>query len=440
MKKLFLFVILGCISNMGYGQLEVGLPQMKQLWQSNWLNPGVTPDKDVIIALPGLYFGFHHSGEPFNDVWTIEDRTLVLDLDTWVDNLDDNSDVFTRFELPTISVAKKFGNMTWSVGHVFKNQANINYPKSLIELIHYGNAPYIGETLDIGTDLSWTSYSDFNVGLAYQLGIISVGARLHFLNGIQYLDTEKSDISLHTDDDVYQLTFTTDMLLRSSSFITADDLDALSFEFTGLETYEWFTRNKGFSLDLGASVEFFDRLTAELSVLDLGSIKWEEVTDYASQGSYTYEGVEVENLADFDSLSFEESLDTIGKILGVEESEGESFRQTLNSRLYLGLHFMLTDDIRLSGVFTNETFGDKSYSGYGLGAQYDPVSWWSIGTMVSSRYDQWAWGLNTSVRIGFVELYLQSENILSVVNLNDLGNGSGRVGLNLVFGGGDDDE
>lgn len=440
MKKLFLSIIILSITQLGYGQLEVGLPQMKHLWQSNWLNPGITPEKDLIIVLPGLYFGFHHSGEPFKDVWKVENRTLVLDLNTWVGNLDDNNDVFTRFELPTISVAKKFGAMTWSVGHSFRNQANVQYPRELIELIHYGNAPYIGETLDLGTSVNWTSYSDFNVGLAYQIGIISVGARAHFLNGIQYLETERNDISLHTDEDIYQLTFATDMLLRSSSFLTAEDLDALSFEFTGLETYEWFSRNKGFSLDLGASVEFFDRLTAELSILDLGSIKWKDVKEYTSNGSYTYEGVEVENLADFDSLSFDETLDTIGKILGVEETDGENFRQTLNSRLYLGLHFMLTDDLRLSGVYTNETFGDKSYSGYGLGAQYDPIPWWSIGTMVSSRYDQWAWGLNTSVRIGFVELYLQSENILSVVNLNDLGNGSGRVGLNLVFGGGDEED
>jgi hypothetical protein len=398
------------------------------------LNPALTPQDDgFVLSLPGLYFGFNHSGKPFEDVWSVTDHTLFLDTDKWVDNLDDNNDVFSRFELPTVQLAWHRRDWTWSLGHTFRNQLAFTYPKDLIELIHFGNAPYIGETLDLGIGAEWMSYSSFHFGLAWDSEMFSVGARIHLLNGIQYLNVEPSEVSVFTNDDIYQLEFKTDLEMLSSSFISADDIDALDFELTGLETFDLFTKNRGLAFDLGVSMKLGEDWRAELSVLDLGFINWQDARTYTSKGEFSYEGTEIRDLANFDTLTFKQSLDTIGRILNVEEESELDFNTTLAARVYLNLHWQMNDKLQLSAMYASESYLDDIRFAYGVGAHYTILDNWGVGTVVSNRFDKWNWGLNTRFRLGFVELFLLSDNILSSLDLNGLGNGNMRAGLNFVF-------
>lgn len=438
MKRLILLAYLFLLSTAGNAQLDMTLSSMTELWQHNQLNPAHRSKDGFTIALPEIYFGFNHSGEPFKDIWEVEDDILVLDTRKWVDNLDPQNEVFSRFRLNTIQLARSKNNFTWSLGHSFRNQTQINYTRDLISLIHDGNAGSIGDTLDLSTNLNWLSASDFEFGVAWKINNLTIGAKAHYLNGIQYVETERSDVSLITHDDIYQLEFITDMRLRSSSFLSSEDISALDFEFTGLETYDMFTKNSGWSFDLGAIIEVSDNVKAEFSVSDLGYIKWKDVDVYESKGSHTYAGADLDDIADFDSLSFEEALDTIGHFLEFEESSESDYKMSLAPRIYLGLELQLNPRLSMQGAFVRESFNDKAYHAYGLGLQYEIFDWWRAGTMVSHRLDKINWGINSSMRLGFVELFFASDNILSVFGLNNLGNSNGRAGINLIFNKDDD--
>lgn len=415
-------------------QIEMSLSTMTDLWQRNWLNPSVTSEEDnFVLSLPGIYFGFDHSGEPFKDVWSVKGHTLFLDTDKWVDNLDDENDVYSRFEMPTIELAWQRRDWTLSVGHSFKNQLAFKYPKDLIELIHYGNAPYIGETLDIGVGAEWMSYSAFHVGVGWKSDLLSVGARIQILNGIQYLKMDPAEVSVFTNDDIYQLEFKTDLKMLSSSFISADDIDALDFELTGLEAFELSSKNTGVAFDVGLSMNLSDDIRAELSILDLGFINWEDASTYTSKGEFTYEGVEIRDLANFDTLTFKQSLDTIGRILNVEEEQTSDFNTDLTARVYLNLHWQATDKLQLSALYASESYLDDLKIAYGLGAHYNIFESWGVGTVISNRFDRWNWGLNTRFKLGIVEVYILSDNVLSSFNLGALGNGNARAGINLTF-------
>ena len=418
-----------------HGQLDLTLTGTDHLWQKNLINPSFQTDDNLTISLPALQFGFYHSGDPFKDVWKVEGNTLFIDTKEWLDNLDERNDVFSQFELPTLHLAHRSGDMVWSIGHTFRNNAVINYRKDLISLVHEGNATMIGESMDLDTDVEWTSFSAFHFGLSWEIDNLTVGGRFSYLSGIQYLDTPQEHVSLYTDEEAYQLEFNTDYKIRSSSFITAEDLSALNFEFTGLETFKLFTKNSGMSVDLGATLKFGDNWKAEASVLDLGFINWKDVASYRSQGTFVYEGVEVDDLADFDSLSFEETLDTIGNILGFEEVEEDDFRQNLSPRVYLGLSWQISPAWSVRGVYANASIRDEGFSAFGLGTQYEILDWWHVGTMVSRKFERWHWGFNTDVRLGFVQVYFATDNVLSVFDVKNLSSGNLRLGANLVFAG-----
>lgn len=434
MRKIaILFALFGVMLNAN-AQLDLGLFTMNNQWKKSQLNPAHAADERMTIAFPGLAFAFNHSGDPFANVWSVENQTLIIDTEQWLDNLEPSNDFRSRFELATLEVAFRNKNWTWSLGHTFRNGATGNYSKSLVELLHNGNAPYIGDTLQLNADLEWRSVSAFHLGLSWGLDNFRVGGRVHFLNGIQFLNMNNSQVDLYTDPEAYQLTFLTDAMIQSSSFLAVEDIDALSFEFTGLEVYDLFTKNNGLAFDIGAQMDISSSLMAEVSLLDLGFIRWDETEVYQSNTTVTYDGVEVSDLSNFDSLSFSEALDTLGRLLEFESRTESGFRESLNSRLYLGLHWQVNEKLGLSGVYANTTWRDEAVHAFGLGLRYQAFKWWNIGTMVNRRYDRWSWGLNTQFDFGMVELYFTSDNLISVFGISSLENSTIRVGANLVFG------
>lgn len=429
--------ILFCLVSLSFdlfGQMDLGIMNLRNVWQKNLVNPAHLPDERLTIALPSPTLGFHHSGNPFDEVWYVENETLVLDTRRWLDNLDEQNDFVGRFELPTIHVAWRENNWSFSVGHRFVNQVSGQYSKSIIELVHEGNASAIGDTILMNASMGWQSYSAFDFGLAWSIEDLTIGGRVSFLNGIQLLDTESGDVDLYTDDDVYQMTFLTDVRFRTSSFISSTDLSALNFEFTGLDALKAFSDNRGFSFDLGASYNVTDEIKLEMSILDVGFITWDELETYASEGEFEFDGVEVDDIGNFDTLSFDEALDTLGRIFDFQEGTESDFRQKLTSRLYIGGHWQVTPKVAVTAIYSNASFRDEVHHAFGVGGHVQLFDIWEMGTLVSRRFDNWGVGLNTSIKLGFVELFFTSDNIISVFGLTDLGNGNARLGLNLVFG------
>jgi hypothetical protein len=413
-------------------QSDVGILMMRNIPQHALVQPAHTFE-GLEIGLPGVGFRWNHTGDAFKDAWSVENRKLIIDSDAWVDALDDENEISSEFDVSTFMVGWKTGNLHWSLGHSFRNRVESIYSKGLAEFIHYGNGPYVGETMDLGLELDWTSYSDLHFGLALEIADVSVGARVHYLSGAQWLNIEPGDLSLFTNEDIYQLQFMSDMEVRSSSFISAEDIDNLTWEFSGLETYRWFSRNHGFAFDIGASATVLESLTLEVSVLDMGFIQWSEVEVFTPAESFEFDGLDFDDIADLDSLSFNDALDSLNQLAGVEESLEEDVVINFQPRIILGAHWQPSEAIRLSAMYMNTAAGDRSLSTIALGAEVRPFKWWSLGLNTSNRMDRWNLGFHTVMDIAFVQLYFATDHVPGLFSLDGLASSSVRIGGNLRF-------
>jgi len=415
-----------------FAQMDHSLPLMKQLPQQTMINPSYQFDHNLVLG-GSFAFRFEHSGDALKETWEVKDKTLIIDSDQWVRNLDPTNTMNTDFEIQTFLIGFKSGNFSWSINHSFRNQIFSKYSKGLAELIHFGNGPFVGDTMNLDLEMDWTSYSTLNLGLAWNTRNISIGARVHYLSGVQRLQTDPGALSLYTDDEIYQLRFQSDAVIRSASFISAEDIDRLTFEFTGVESYKWFTKNHGVALDLGATLHLGDKFDLELSVLDMGMITWDEVNELTLAKSFEFEGIDLDEVLDLDSLTFDMTLDSLRDLAGVTETTEKDYKQSLQPRIIFGAKYQFTPKWSMSGLYMNSAIGDESFSTYALGLQYEPFSWLNLGVNAAQRLERMHFGFNTSVQISFVQLFFATDHLPGLFSLNELGSSSVRFGGNLRF-------
>ena len=434
MRQLVLILTV-CISLPAFGQWDHSLLLMRDEVQRSSLQPAfnLSNTEDGFFIATGLNFRFEHSGKGLEGTWEVEDKVLKINTDKWVENLDPINKLNSDSEIQSFLIGWKTGNLTWTIGHSFRNQVYSKYEKGLAQFIHFGNGPYVGDTLNMGIGMDWQSYGSLHAGLSWKLKNLTVGARLHYLSGAQLLEIDPGELSLYTNEEVYQLQFTSDLNVRSASFLSAEDIDNLTFEFTGVESYQWFTRNHGFALDLGVEFQWSDRFVVEASILDMGAITWDEVQDYTTASEFEFEGIDFNEVADLDSLTFEEALDSLQDLAGVTESSESNVTRSLSPRLMLGAHWNITDQWQLSGIYMLQSHREEALPTYALGLRWTPFSWVTVGSNMAHRFDRLHWGMNISVQVAFARAFIATDHVPALFSLDELGSSSIRMGGALIF-------
>lgn len=422
-------------------QQELMLHQQSQLWHASATNPAFFPaDKKFFIGLPSFGLDAAHSGDvTYNDLLRKDGDRTILDLGKAIDKLEPQNEVFydQRFELLSIG-ARLPGDIYLQAGFATRLNATVDYPKSLAELFWYGNAPYIGQTLNAGFSANTFDWHELSFGLAHRFGkVLTFGGRAKFLSGISMLVTDEnhSAVSVYTDPDIYQLTLNSDYGFHSSRTISAIDTSGLGFDLVRNQLKNGFSSNNGWAFDLGAQLKVGQKLTLDVSVLDLGgSISWKKNTNYfRSQGTFEYNGVEIPGSdiinGTTDSLDFTAALDSLNDVLQFEKSAAE-FTTKLPTRIYLGATFQLTERWAVGAVLHHQKSERRSATSVGVNAQWAPVKWISLGAMYSVN-DQSAANLGFSLILkpGPVQLFVLSDNALNALTPY------GSSAVNFRFGG-----
>lgn len=422
-------------------QQELMLHQQSDLWHAASTNPAFFPaEKKIAIGLPNFGLDAAHSGEiTYNDLLREEGGRTILDFSKAIEKLEAENEVFydQRFELFSLGFRLP-GEIYLQAGFATRLNATINYPKSLAELFWYGNAPYIGQTLNVGFSTNSFDWHEISFGLAHRFGkVLTFGGRAKFLSGISSLQTDDDHhaVSVYTDPDIYQLRLNSDFGFHSSRTISAIDTSGLGFDLVRNQYKNGFSANTGWAFDLGAQLKIGQKLTLDVSVLDLGGkISWKENSNYFhSQGTYEYNGVEIPGSdiinGSTDSLDFTAALDSLNDVLQFEKTAAE-FSSELPTRIYLGGTFQLTKRWAIGAVLHHQNSTRRSATSVGVNAQWAPVKWLSLGAMYSVN-DQSAANLGFSLILkpGPVQLYVLSDNALNAVAPY------GSPAVNFRFGG-----
>lgn len=422
-------------------QQELMLHQQSQLWHASSTNPAFFPlDKKIAVGAPSYGLDAAHSGKiTYNDLLRRDGDRTVLDLGKALDKLEPENELFydQRFELLSLGIRLP-ANTYLQAGFATRLNATVNYPKSLAELFWNGNAPYIGQTLEVGLSTTSFEWHELSFGLAHQFGKkLTFGGRAKYLSGISSLKTEDEhrQVSVYTDPDIYQLTLQSDYAFYSSKTISAIDTAGLGFDLVSNQLKNGFSANTGWAFDLGVQWRLGERLTLDASVLDLGgTISWKENTNYfQSKGTFIYNGIEIPGTdiinGTTDSLDFTAALDSLNDVFQFQKTPSE-FTTNLPTRLYLGATFRLTERWSVGGVVHHQYSERRSANSFGVNAQWAPLRWLSIGAMYSVNDKSAAnLGFSLILRPGPVQLYVLSDNALNAVTPY------GSSAVNFRFGG-----
>ncbi len=421
-------------------QHELGLHFMRHTFQSTTTNPAFAPEEKLVLSLPGLRNNLYFTGPTYGDILSTnaEGRTIV-DIDRLVPLLDEENFIRDDLEIETLAAALRLGKLSLQLGHSLHYLAFLRYPKTLPQIIWQGNAQFIGQTVPLDNDLQLWAYHELSLGLAFDLSEhLSVGARAKALQGTAALstDADHQSASLFTDDDVYQLTLSADYRLHSAGTFRYDsfrDFD-LDFNFGNFSLNDLLSDNNGWAFDFGARYRQGDWELA-LSVLDLGGIDWSnEVTTYTAEGEYLYDGLDFSQALTGEEVNFDKALDTLEQIFQVTESH-EPFRTELSTKAYFSIQYTLHDRWTLGALYFHESLRGETFPAFALSAQRaffgDLLR---LGGSYSLQKDvPFNLGLHATLRVGPLQAFAVTDNVLSLVQPEERSRFNARVGLALLL-------
>ncbi len=431
-KLIFVFFFATSVCSL-FAQQELSLHFLRNTWQSSKTNPAFITEHRVHYGMPNLYFNISHSGPSYNDVVISRNGENVLDISRVLNSLSDNNQLFTNLELETMSTSFGIKNIRFSVSHAFKMNTYLDYSKDMVELAWNGNSQFIGETIQIGPDFQAFAYNEFALGAAMKILNVSAGAKLKILTGIGDVSTSRTDASLYTDPDIYQLTFNTDYKINTSSFLAYDGNGDFELDFGKITAERLFSKNLGLAVDLGAAFKL-GNVEVAASIIDLGYISWKKnATNYTSQGSHTYEGLDVSDIINDESITFEETIDTLAEVFNFDETSA-SYNTMLPTKLYLSGSYDINKMFKVGGLFYTEVYRGKLFPAFAASGTVKLGKIASLGMVYSIRnqtYDNV--GLNATIKLGPVQIFAVTDNVIAAFKPYDSRNVNARIGINTIF-------
>ena len=391
------------------------------------------------LFLPSLAIGFSQNGPSLYDLIKQDsngDYFLNFSQD---ENLEDENPYRASTMLTTFGFSYNLKNWNFSVGHSARIIGNLNLPKDTYTLLREGNASFIGQEVSVGVALQGTSFNQYALGVSYGSSAARVGVRVKLLTGSQDVSTEEYGVRLFTDDDIYQLRFTNNYIINTSSLFTFGDLDDYSFDFDRNLVNTLFTKNIGIGLDIGMSFKISDESMVAVSVYDIGEINWnDDVTNYRSKGGFSFEGLDIADYIGNESVV--ELRDSILNLLKFDETQ-ESYSSKLPLQFNISLLHHLNDNVDLDAAFNLASFNGFSYYNFRLGGQYKINKLARVGVSYSyNQHELINLGLSGVFMVGPVQLFARTDNLLGVLNPVKSGYTNGFIGMNLLFGSPDDIE
>lgn len=437
MRKVLLAILLTSLSLHIFAQQELATHLLRDVWQVNKTNPAIFPDHKLIIGLPGVYNNLNANNLTYNDLFTQENGKTVLDIDNAILKLEADNQIRENLEVETVSLAFKLGKLWLSAGHSIKFNAFMDYPKTLPQLIWQGNAQFLGQNVDFSTNMQFFGYNEFAFGAAFPLTEnIMIGGKFKWLSGFGDISTDRTKLNLFTDDVAYELSLDADFRVNTTGSIQYNGLRDLTidYNFNDFKGDQLFSQNTGTAFDLGVYAKF-GKLDLAASVLDLGGkINWEkDVQNFSLQGTYDYRGLDIAKDVLEDSTTIESAIDSLFALYDFTETNN-TYSTKLPVRYYLSASYQLNDTWRFGAMLYSETYREENFPGVAVSGNMQLLSWLNLGASYAFRSETFDnLGINATAKVGPVQVFSMTDNIISALRPKDSHSANVRVGLNLLF-------
>lgn len=421
-------------------QQQMGLHFMQPTLQSASINPALRPenhrwginimDYNTLAMFPVSY----------SQYLTREGGSRVLDMDALIESLDAEGNPVSSWQSFS-GLGFGFQAKKWWFGlrSELCVDLNMNIPRDLLGVAWRGNAHYIGQHIEIGPSASGALYNSVNLQVNYEVTPKwTAGITAKYLTGIIGGQTTRDNMHLYTDTAIYAVSFQSDYVLQLGGF-NPSGLYVSWDETTNSPNFQFQDSNiengNGVGVDVGLRYRHDDKLTVNASLMNVGSISWENASEYTSNGTYTYNGIIMDDFVSTDSFNLEVNLDSLFDVFDVQATPT---RMTYNlpSSFYLSGMYKIRPQLAVGALFQAERFNtDFSRLGAALHAQWSPNNWFQTGLTVGKRsLTPFTVGMHLMVKPGPVQLYVVTDNLIGMVSpINNNPSGM-RVGMNLLFG------
>lgn len=424
-------------------QQEQSLNFMTDTWQAHMTNPALLPSKKLSIALPSVYFNINSPDLVVNDLIVNENGSRNLYLNKlYAPERPELTHINGNVQVQTLGIAFPITNkLSLSIYQASSVNPSVTYRRDLAQLFFKGNADFLGKTVAFGSSTNGDMRSEIGIGAVYHLPVFTIGGRIKFHNGIAgvFTESDKLDISFNQTD--YSLGFKTDINLLTFNESKINNIQNPQ----NIVSQGIFSKNSGFSFDLGGSMKL-GKIQLNASLIDIaGSINWKNNgIAYSSKGDFTYKGQDINNFNQFfkiDSLSSKTFTDTLKKVLGYTETTGATYTQKLPMKLYLSGSYQVNDKVSLGALLYNESGGSTaSQTGFAVDATVKAVD---IPKVLKIRA-----GLTYGLRNGkfnnlgahitlnafkVFQVFAVTDNIITAFKPYDSNSANGRVGMGLIF-------
>ncbi|MCI4666881.1 MAG: DUF5723 family protein [Bacteroidia bacterium] len=448
LKYISLF-FLGSILGLGlYGQIRIGTHFQNELVQRSSWNPAAMQDVDIQISLLGIQPFIGNSGFSISDGYVEIPGTdsVEFSVNKVLERLDEENVIRSDAELDWFAVNINLEDKGIQLGLSFGNKTHSQfvYSPELIGLLALGNAEFIGETIEVGPQISAFAYSDLGVSIAKKFGDkFQVGGRIHYLNGSFALNTNRHQVELLTSEEIYQLDMNMDYELNAS-FPGVNILDSVQFgvfDETDLNLGIGFSQNHGLAFDLSALYRPIENMEISAGIQGLGFINWQNNSSlYSSKGQFTFNGLEPRNssnrpvferLLDLDFSGVGDSILTTFSV----ESEQSSFSTSLPRRAFLAASYSPMEKIQLGVTFQNEQFQEVSRNTLGLYGGLKINRFFSFGLSYANDSEFGGFlGTHYHLNLGPLQTYASIDNISTLVAPSQSRAVVFRLGTNLLIG------
>ncbi len=436
MKKYYKIVLLLILGTSLQAQQELSVPLMSHLSTFSKVNPSYFPDNEWVINLPSVGISLMHTGPSFTDLYEKQAAgNYKIKGNQALEAFNAHNLFGGEFNADLLGITYTKVDNSFSINYGMYASGAIDYTNDGAKLLLKGNGAFVGETLSVGPGISINVFDKIGLGYVRKIGEWSVGARVNFLFGRKNLSTAKHFARLTTNSDYYALDLETDYVVRSSDFLNIDS-ETNKVSFTDMDYKPGLGKNgKGYGLDMGFNYQVDKQLSVFASVTNIGSILWKENTAiYASHSHSAYEGVQIQSLAKLDTASLSGMLDSIQQFIGLEESAG-TYKTKLSPVFMGGGSWQFTDKTTFNGVIVLNSALGNFLPSLGVGVQQEVAPWAKVGGSFSYQNKRFNHiGLNTTIKLGPVQMFMASDNIMSIIAPKSSGTMHFRAGMSVMFG------
>lgn len=473
-KRLLLLSIVFASSLFSFlhSQVSLTMYHMKTIPQSQYLNPAFRPVNKINVGIPGLSSIFLNHvntiASPKNSLRK-EDSVYYFNPETYVNELKESSKFFNVFNIELLSFGFQVKQNYFHFNVTERIDSRTRFPKAFFELLAYGNADWnqnpSGNFDMKNYDIDMTHFREYAIGWQRPINEkLDVGIRVKYLYGMENVKTVKSDFSLQTDPNTYDISIDGSFVVNTSGILDSTNISELSNDPM---SYLFKRGNSGFGVDLGANYKVNDQLQVSASLKDLGYINWKnKVSTLENEDAFfLFQGINLSRYisarsdTERDSIvdaELDNLLDSLNQLTDINESN-KKYTTWLTARLFLGGEYEIWRSSNqknygtVSALYSGEFYKNTLRSSLTLSYNQHVSHWLSASMSYSMKDVDFAnIGFGIQLRGGPLQFYLVTDNILSArltkINIGDENSGSAiyypynnndtqvHLGLNLTFG------